>query len=277
VPPVDTGTALPPPAPIAVSPEATQHAKSVAGTEAKQATKKYVFDPTEEAAVNQRVRDKAQAAGEQAYDAAIAAGKNEKQAKKDANKAVQQTAKAEAKAEAQRAAHAAAQRAISDGTAFDTSKLDADTQAQLNTFQTGPFAAQRLGPALAGKNNADFLAFMGQEVSAGTVPPPRTINIAGPPPQSMQMWEYPDGTVVRHKPLGDSERPNPTYSIEVKKDPSQPDSGKDDAAFKVDASGRAVPKGPHEVANPYPKNTNQDQHEAFLDALMNAGHSSLTP
>jgi hypothetical protein len=249
----------------------------VAGTEAKQATKKYVFDAAEEAAVNQRIRDKAQAAGEQAYDAAIAAGKNEKQAKNDASKAVRQTAQAEAKAEAQRSAREAAHRAISDGTAFDASKLDADTKGQLNKFQTGSFEAQRLGVALAGKNNADFLALMGQEVSAGRVPRPRAINIAGPPPQQMQMWEYPDGTVVRHKPLGDSERPNPTYSIEVKKDPSQPDSGKDDAAFKVDASGRPVPKGPHEVTNPYPKKSNQDQHEAFLDALMNAGHSSLTP
>jgi hypothetical protein len=41
----------------------------------------------------------------------------------------------------------------------------------------------------------------------------------------MQKWEYPDGTVVRYKPLGDEYRANATYSIEVKKTPALPDRG----------------------------------------------------
>lgn len=116
---------------------------------------------------------------------------------------------------------------------------------------------------------------MNQETSAGVAPPPRTIHIDGPPPQPMQMWEYPDGTVVRYKPLGDNKRPGPAYSIEVKKNPSKPDSGKDDAAFKLEPAGAPVPKGPFDVANPYPPNS--DQYVAFEEALMEAGHRRLTP
>jgi hypothetical protein len=100
----------------------------VAGSEATAAAKKYVFDPAEQATVNQRIRDKAQAAGEQAHDAAIAAGKNEKQARNEASKAARQTAQAEARAEAQRVARDAAHLAVANGSAFDSSKLDADTQ-----------------------------------------------------------------------------------------------------------------------------------------------------
>lgn len=89
----------------------------------------------------------------------------------------------------------------------------------------------------------------------------------------MRVYEYPDGTVVRYKPHGGSKRPGPTYSIELKKDPSLSDLGKGDAAFKVDSSGRAVPKGPFEINNPYPKGS--VQWLVFRDELMNAGHKSL--
>lgn len=90
----------------------------------------------------------------------------------------------------------------------------------------------------------------------------------------MDVYEYPDGTVVRHKPLGDQYRQEPSYSVEVKKDPSLPDLGKDDAAFKVSSEGKAVPKGPADVKNPYPKGSIQS--EEFTEALMDAGHHSLT-
>ncbi len=189
MPPVGTGADLPPPAPSAASPEATQHARSVAGTEAKQAAKKYVFDAAEEAAINQRIRDKAQTAGEQAYDTAIAAGKNEKQAKNDASKAARQTAQAEAKAEAQRAARDAAQRAFSDGTAFDASSLDPDATSQLANYGSGYSEAKRLGPALNGMSDADFQNFMNQEVASGRVPAPKNVNLTTPPPQQMTVCE----------------------------------------------------------------------------------------
>lgn len=88
---------------------------------------------------------------------------------------------------------------------------------------------------------------------------------------------YADGTVVRYKPLGDPQRATPTYSIEIKKNPALPDKSSDDAAFKVDASGNPVPKGPFNIKNPFSKSTQRDQYEAFEKALMDAGHFSLTP
>lgn len=120
----------------------------------------------------------------------------------------------------------------------------------------------------------DFSAKMSEEVKSGKCNQ-KPVPINGPPPQTMTVYEYPDGTVVRHKPLGDSKRPGETYSIEVKKDPSMPDLGKDDAAFKVDPRGKAVPKNPHEAKNPYPRGS--VQFEEFMNALMNAGHHSLSP
>ncbi|HEX2690920.1 MAG TPA: DUF4157 domain-containing protein, partial [Kofleriaceae bacterium] len=46
-----------------------------------------------------------------------------------------------------------------------------------------------------------------------------------------------------------------------------------EAAFKVDPTGKAVPKGPSEVKNPYPRGS--VQHDEFTNAVMNAGHRSL--
>jgi hypothetical protein len=73
--------------------------------------------------------------------------------------------------------------------------------------------------------------------------------------------------------LGDPNRPGPTYSIEVKKDPAMPDLNKEDAAFKVTSSGKAVPKGPAEIRNPYPKGSLQARK--FQNAVMAAGHKTL--
>ncbi|ACY14785.1 hypothetical protein [Haliangium ochraceum] len=262
------------------SPEATAAARELAGGAAAQNVKKFVFDASESDAVKQRVRERAQDAAEQAYDAAIVAGKTPKQARKDANKAATQAARAEAEAEAQRAAQDMAQQAIANGGAIDASTLDADASAQLANYQSGSFDAQRIAPAVAGMSDADFQAFMANEVSTGAVPAPQSRNISAPNPppaqQAMQIWEYPDGTVVRYKPLGDAMRPNPTYAIEVKGNPTLPDSGLGSAAFKVDSSGGAVPKKPDDVANPFSPANNRIQHDAFLEYLMSAGHLSLS-
>ena len=59
----------------------------------------------------------------------------------------------------------------------------------------------------------------------------------------------------------------------MKKDPSAPDRGKGDAAFKVDSLGHAVPKGPVEINNPYPAGS--VQADAFREKIMNAGHKML--
>ncbi|ACY14783.1 eCIS core domain-containing protein [Haliangium ochraceum] len=261
------------------SPEATAAARELAGGAAAQNVKKFVFDASESDAVKQRVRERAQDAAEQAYDAAIVAGKTPKQARKDANKAATQAARAEAEAEAQRAAQAMAQQAIANGGAFDMSTLDPNAQSQLSSFQSSTgFEAQRIASAVAGMNDANFQNFMAAEVSSGNVAAPSTANIPAPNPppttQTMEIWEYADGTVVRYKPLGDSERPNPTYSVEVKSDPTQPDSSAN-VAFKVGDSGEAVPKGPFSVANPFSRAGDTTQYDAFLEFIMNAGHKNL--
>jgi hypothetical protein len=82
----------------------------------------------------------------------------------------------------------------------------------------------------------------------------------------MQMWEYPDGSEVRYKPLGGNNRPNKlTFSIEVKKNPASLDSGIDDVAFKIDRHGAAAPKRDFELRNP------------FEDAAMQEVHVELKP
>jgi hypothetical protein len=91
----------------------------------------------------------------------------------------------------------------------------------------------------------------------------------------MQMWEYADGTEVRYKPLGDKKRAGPTFSVEVKKDPSMPDMHSDDVAFKVDAQGRAVPKNDKGTHNPYCLATNDAQYNAFEDAVLKSVHFAL--
>jgi hypothetical protein len=91
----------------------------------------------------------------------------------------------------------------------------------------------------------------------------------------MTVYEFPDGTVVRYKPLGDSERPMATFSIEVKKNPALPDMGPDDVAFKVSADGQAVAKGPNDIANPYSKATEKAQFVLYEKSMMDAGHQSL--
>ncbi|ACY14787.1 hypothetical protein [Haliangium ochraceum] len=263
------------------SPEATAAAQSLAGRAAGENVAKFAFDPSEVDAVKQQAREDARVAAEAAYDTAIADGKSPKQAHREAKMAAKAAARQRATAEAQRAARDMARQAIANGGAFDPSKLDADANAQLTNYQSGSFEAQRIAPAVAGMSDANFQTFMANEVSTGAVPAPQSRNISAPNPppalQAMLIWEYPDGTVVRYKPLGDERRPNPTYSIEMKKNPSLPDSGPDDAAFKVGSSGTAVPKNAFEALNPFSLQTNAIQFHAFEDGLMNAGHLNLTP
>ena len=175
-----------------------------------------------------------------------------------------------------RSAREAAERAVQNQTAFDPAKLDAATQAQLADYAAGRSggAARRLAGELSGKSEAEFQRIMAEEVKQGRATM-KSANISGPPAQRMDIYEFADGTVVRHKPLGDSKRPGPAYSIEVKKNPAVPDIGPNSAAFKVDARGNAVPKGPHETQTPY--TVGSDQYVEFLQTLMNAGHLSLVP
>ncbi|MEJ2611632.1 MAG: hypothetical protein P8179_16530 [Candidatus Thiodiazotropha sp.] len=125
----------------------------------------------------------------------------------------------------------------------------------------------RLARQLNGMREADFLSTMADEVKAGkcTV---KSVNISGPPPQKMEIYEYEDGTVVWYKPLGDMRRPGPTYSMEVKKKPRIP-------YLKVGADGKAVSKNPHKAEQPYVPGT--VQADIYMETEMNQGRILLIP
>jgi Domain of unknown function (DUF4157)/Bacterial SH3 domain len=256
--------------------DAKKVAKEVSGNAAKEEIKptKYNYE-SEAASVEAKVRGEAQAAAEQAYkDAVTKDGKTPKKAKEAAQDAAKDKAKEVALAEAERVARVKAQQAMDSGGAFDRNELDSKAQSQLADFDANKTGgeAKRISGEASGMSAKDFNAKMGEEVSAGKCTK-KPVHLSSPPPQTMDVYEYPDGTVVRYKPLGDSNRAGPTYSVEVKKDPSLPDLGKGDAAFKVAPSGKALPKGPSEVKNPYPRGS--AQYDEFEKAVMNAGHHSL--
>jgi hypothetical protein len=250
--------------------EALRVAKSAAGNAETNATRKYTFEASEKAAVEMKTRDAAVEPAEKAYKDAIAAGETPAKANTAANKAAKAAAEKLAKDQAERSAANAAARAIDQGGAFDMSSVDAKAQNQFSLYRAGTAArdAQRLAPELEGLTENEFLDKM-----AGEPCTVKTVSINGPPPQPMRVYEYPDGTLVRYKPLGDKNRNAPTYSVEVKKDPSLPDIGQDSTAFKVDPSGKPLPKGPFDVKNPYPDGSMQA--DVFEREIMNAGHRTL--
>jgi hypothetical protein len=251
--------------------DATQHAaKSAAGNALINATKKYKFDVIERPAIDKAIRDAAGPAAEKAYQAARAAGEKPAQANTAANKAAKLTAEAVAKDQARRAATQTAERAIKHERAFEMGNLGPEAQNQLSSFKAGTAAerAKQLPAELAKLSEQEFLAKMASEPCTA-----KTVNISGPPPQVMHVYEYADGTVVRYKPLGDQYRNEPTYSVEVKKDAKIPDQDRETTAFKVDPMGRPLPKGPYELKNPYPEGS--FQADVFEREVMNAGHRTL--
>ncbi len=250
--------------------EAVRSSNSAAGNAQTNATKKYMFELSDRPAVERKIREAALGAAEKAYRDAVVAGERPAQANTAANRAAKGVAENLAETEATRAAMEAADRLIDSDSVFNMSEIEPEIATQLSDFNAGKTGgvARRLAKELDGMTQSEFLGKMDAEPCTS-----KTVNIAGPPPQPMHVYEYPDGTVLRYKPLGDTKRPGPTYSIEMKKDPSMPDLGRDDAAFKVAATGKAVPRGPDEVRNPYPEGSLQARK--FRDAVMNAGHKTL--
>ena len=176
---------------------------------------------------------------------------------------------------------------------FKTSVMTPEAIAVINQYNSAPptqgATAKTITPTLATLKEAEFLAAMDAKVCPDPPPPsPRaccaksTKPLAGyPGPQDMVKYEFEDGTVVRYKPNGDAfssprgQPVNATYSVEVKVDPTKPDEGPGDVAFKVDKDGNAIPKGPNEVqiapenpgATPPVPST-----AAQKDIAMQAGH-----
>jgi hypothetical protein len=80
-------------------------------------------------------------------------------------------------------------------------------------------------------------------------------------------------TGLVHHPLGI----DPTYNVEVTKQPGGPSDGQGDVAFKVGVDGKPVPKGPSDVNNPYDKGTNPEQNKAYETEVMEQGHLKAKP
>lgn len=267
---VEAEPPAPKPAVKQAPPTPEQIARSAAGNARARALAKHTFAPSEVPAVSERVQAAAQPAAQQAYDEAIAAGKTPQQANDAANRAAMKVADAAAEQEAQQVAREAAKKAIASRTAIDTDKIGTDGAQRMAQFEAGTRApnAKRLAEELSKLNDREFHAKMASEPCTS-----KTVNMPGPPPHKMTVYEYTDGTVVRYKTDGAPQRPGPTYSVEVKADPKLPDVGKAGVDFKLDASGNPVPKGPYEVKNPYQPGS--AQAKAFEQAMMNAGHLSI--
>ena len=226
------------------------------------------------------IRDKV----EDTYRDAIAAGDTHEAALKKATDAGTKEAKAQGKAPLEYAADLA-RTAIAEGHAFAT--IDAATQAQIAAYNAPAAAVGARGRVLIEtlpRSEQAFLAFMASEVaarrawttSANVQAPTKGMPPGTPNKQLMVRWEYADGTLVRYKPRGDTDRPNvPSFSIEIKKDVLKEDRfTPDNVAFKLDGEGRAAPRKYNtELQNPF---TNKDQLEAFNDAAMREVHHELT-
>lgn len=253
-----------------------QSARAAAGSATKNEVGKFTFDAADKAAVEARVRVAAHTAAADAYRKAIAEGKAAGAANTAATKAATAKARELATFEAIQAAEQKAAAAIRDGKAL-SARVDAQTTTQAGRFNQGQVGqnAKRLAPELCTLKETELIAKMKAEVAAGKATE-RTVAIGGPPPQNMSVFEYADGTVVRFKPLGDANRTQATFSIEVKKNAALLDAGQESAAFKVTQRGSIVPKGPADIANPFDRQRNKLQYDAFEKLMMDSGHQKVS-
>jgi hypothetical protein len=125
--------------------------------------------------------------------------------------------------------------------------------------------ARKYAPLFAQMDSKAFLSFMQKDANVG-----RCLETVG---KKMRKWQYPDGTLIRYKPQGDTYRQEPLYSVEVMRTPGGRDQSSDDVAFKVDPLGRPVPKGPEDVDNPY--SSESAARQAYLAYVMEAGHRAF--
>jgi hypothetical protein len=162
---------------------------------------------------------------------------------------------------------------LQNGDAF---KQDANTDAVRNEYDQGTQGgnAKSLSPRFAGRTVAEIIDILDTDVTSGRctkstsdLPMPN-----GQPPKPQIGYQYPDGTLVRVKPNGDVFSNNPMYSVEVTNNTSGPVTGQEDIAFKVGTDGKAVPKGPDSVNNPYNRGTNPEQYNTYLEEVIKAGH-----
>ncbi|QRK08227.1 hypothetical protein JQX13_51290 [Archangium violaceum] len=209
----------------------------------------------------------------QAYEEARRAGDAPKAAGNAARQKAKEAATVVANDVATRAARTRADKALADPSTWN---LRPEDQRALNAFTSGSrgMAAKQLSPQLSGLPVAQIEARMMADVSAGRAT--RLPDTTLPNGKPQQAYQYSDGTLVRVKPQGDQFTSEPSYSIEVLADGVHTAVDQNSVAFKLDAKGQAVPKGPGVVPNPYDRGTNPIQAKAFELRIVEAGHLRST-
>ncbi|MCC7384670.1 MAG: hypothetical protein IT384_22670 [Deltaproteobacteria bacterium] len=247
--------------------KARTSARAAAGSALVEAMKPLTLGVADRGEVSSRIAPLAEAAARDAYYLVMLAGKTEKQANVAAVRAARGTAKSLVAVAARQLVIVRVEAAIEAGTCFDLAALDEITKARIFGFRAGLVGqvARVLAQRLDGLAEKDLLDVMATEVADGRATVRQ--NASG------LVWEFADGTVIRYKPRGDRFRPGPTYSVEVKKNPTMPDADLEGIAFKVDPKGRAVPKNAKEIAPAF-KGDHRQASEA-VEYLMELGHRGL--
>ncbi|MFK7927096.1 MAG: hypothetical protein AB8H79_02825 [Myxococcota bacterium] len=196
---------------------------------------------------------------------------SDKTKRKQASKAGDNAVKADLKTRAIQSAKDRAAADVASGAAFGS--LDTEAQGAKDDYEggTGAQKAVELSAALAG------LTGSAQKARCDTEVPSNATYAASPlsSGKAQHGYTFTDGSMVRLKPEGDDlGSTDAMYAVEVMKKGSTSATSQDDIAFKVDASGKPVPKGPADVANPYNNNAGyqKDQVDPYLSAVMGAGH-----
>ncbi len=240
---------------------------------------KQVKDATPE--IEQQAKDAGRAAAENGYRERRKSA-DATNARKYASDQAKNAVTAKLATEAPKLAEARADQAISDGSVFKTT-LSPEAKQQLDLFERGQKggAAKRLAPELAGKPVPELERILDAEVASGNAT--RTnpeiddpTDPAGVRKQTQPAYQFNDGSLVRIKPMGDEFNPGkPMFSVEVKLPPPGDALPKQQGvAFKVDAQGRPVPKGPGDIRNPYDGGDAlaKSMKTAFQLRVLNDGH-----
>jgi hypothetical protein len=218
-----------------------------------------------------RVKVEALEKATQAYRDAIAAGKSATEAATIAKEAGKNAALDRLAIDAVQGAQEAAEKAVVAQSAF---KLDTAGKASLADFNAGKRGqlAKKLAPELAPLKYSEMVTLLDAELAkeGGKKPEVETDSSSGL--ETQRIYEFADGTFVRVKAQGDDRSAGAAmFSIEVRNAGVTGAGTQDDVAFKVDADGRPVPKGPKSIE--VPKGYKMPvQVKAFKEAILALGH-----
>ncbi len=232
-------------------------------------------------ASEQAVQDAAYAAAEKTYRERRRDSQPEPGARKAAADSGKLAAEKEWNVQAKKLAIDKADQSIVDGTVFERSAMSEAAKEQLDAFRNGTTkdgaAARKYSTELSDKMTlADMELVLDPAVKSGTAAKTPE-QIKGPPPSGKQTqfaYYFADGSVIRLKPSGDEFNGwRPSFSVELKAT-GAPAGASDPSmiAFKVDQLGRAVPKGPDDIANPYVDGKFVGQRSVYSQHVLNAGH-----